>query len=179
MAKTQRFYTYFWLREDGTPYYVGKGKGDRAYISEGHGVHRPKDAARILVQHWESEQKAFDMEKWWIHLFGRQDLGTGILRNLTDGGEGQSGLVHSEETKKKMSQSHSGNTYSVGRKHPEETIQKMIASRTGGKRSEATKMKMSETRKLWWAKKREKEGRLGGQDKRSDLRSVGHAVGEN
>ena len=81
------YYTYLWLREDGTPYYVGKGKGKRAYRSVGHTVPRPKDDARIFIQHWGSEDEAFYMEKWWIALFGRKDNGTGILRNLTDGGE--------------------------------------------------------------------------------------------
>lgn len=42
------FYTYFWLRENGTPYYVGKGTGDRAFTSRGHRVKRPKHTSRIL-----------------------------------------------------------------------------------------------------------------------------------
>jgi hypothetical protein len=82
------FYTYSYQRQDGTPYYVGKGSGNRAFINNGHGVHRPEDSARILVQRWESQEKAFEMEKWWIKLWGRKNNDTGILRNLTNGGEG-------------------------------------------------------------------------------------------
>lgn len=73
-------------QQDGTPYYVGKGCGNRAF-----GFHRaglcPPEHARIFIQYWLDEKTAFDMEKFYIRLFGRKDLGTGILRNLSDGGE--------------------------------------------------------------------------------------------
>jgi hypothetical protein len=45
-------YVYFWLRSDGTPYYVGKGTGRRGFKQEGHrvwsfeSVAKVKDAAR-------------------------------------------------------------------------------------------------------------------------------------
>ena len=80
------FYTYIYRRKDGTPYYTGKGTGDRAYQTR-HRV-RPPEPARILIQYWGSETEAFQMEKWYIKLFGRKDNGTGILRNMTDGGVG-------------------------------------------------------------------------------------------
>ena len=83
------FYTYFWMRGDGTPYYVGKGTGNRALrSSRHHKLHRPKESARILIQFWSSETEALEMEKYYIRLFGRKDNGTGILRNFTDGGDG-------------------------------------------------------------------------------------------
>ena len=94
------FYTYLWLRYDGTPYYVGKGKGNRAYTSEGHSVRRPKDSSRILLQAFLTEQDALEAEKILIAFFGRLDLGTGCLRNLTDGGDG---VTHSPEQRRKKS----------------------------------------------------------------------------
>jgi hypothetical protein len=98
------FYTYFWLRENGTPYYVGKGSGNRAYHNDQYrSVKRPKHDSRVLVQHWGSEQEAFSMEKFWISLFGRKDIETGILRNRTDGGDGPSGAVRSPEYLESMS----------------------------------------------------------------------------
>jgi hypothetical protein len=87
------FYSYMWLRENETPYYVGKGKDDRAFISSSHCVNRPKDKSRIIVFPMSSEELAFESEKAMIELFGRKDSGTGILRNLTDGGEGTSGTA--------------------------------------------------------------------------------------
>ena len=46
-----------------------------------------------------------------IFVLGRKDLGTGILRNRTDGGEGASGAVQSEEKKRKCSVAKSGKTH--------------------------------------------------------------------
>ena len=90
------FYVYFWLRDDGTPYYVGKGhhgKNSRAFSGHRHNVKCPKEAWRIVVHDYDSEEEAFDIEKFFITFYGRKDLGTGCLRNKTDGGDGPSGLI--------------------------------------------------------------------------------------
>src|SRR5580692_7723704 len=76
------FYTYLWLREDGTPYYVGKGRGRRAFRKGCPPIDR------VLIQAFPSEEDALTAEIFLIAYYGRKDLGTGILRNLTDGGDG-------------------------------------------------------------------------------------------
>ena len=83
------FYTYAYLRkEDKTPYYIGKGKGKRAYDST-HRVKVPDDKDRIIfLKENVSEKEAWDYEREMIQFYGRKDLGTGILRNMSDGGEG-------------------------------------------------------------------------------------------
>ena len=85
------FYTYAYLRKDDrTPYYVGKGRGKRAYDSS-HNVKVPDDKGRIIfLKQNLTEEEAFNHEKYMIAVLGRKDLGTGILRNMTDGGEGPS-----------------------------------------------------------------------------------------
>lgn len=83
-----KYYTYLWLRWDGTPYYVGKGAGQRAFFTGWHKVSCPKDKSRILVEYHLSEQDAYEAEKFLISFYGREDLGTGRLLNKTNGGEG-------------------------------------------------------------------------------------------
>jgi hypothetical protein len=107
-----------WLRQDGTPYYVGKGHGTRAFIRNKHRQRPPSDTARIILQECESEQEAFDLERFFISFYERLDLGTGCLRNLTDGGEGSSGFVASLELRAKLSKSRTGRlNHFFGRTH--------------------------------------------------------------
>ena len=84
------FYTYLWLREDGRPYYVGKGHGDRAFDWHKR-VGRAPSRDRIIIQEHLSEEDAFAAEVFLIAFYGRKDLRTGCLTNLTDGGEGPAG----------------------------------------------------------------------------------------
>jgi hypothetical protein len=102
----KHFYTYAWVREDRTPYYIGKGHGNRAY-DKSRQFCPPRDRILILKQGL-SESEAFSHEKYMIFIFGRKDLGTGILRNLTNGGDGASGAVRSDETRSSIRETLSG-----------------------------------------------------------------------
>ena len=151
-----KFYTYAFLREDRTPYYIGKGTGNRIY-STNRRVKPPKDKSRtIFLKQNLTEAEAFRHEIYMIAIFGRKDLGTGILINGTDGGEGCSGAIRSDETKKRMSkakknpsevtrkrmsEAHKGKTYS------EERRIKIGKGNKGKILSEETKKRMSVAKK--------------------------------
>ena len=158
------YYTYAYLREDKTPYYIGKGQGNRIYDKR-KTTKPPKDKSRIIfLKQNLTEEEAFRHEIYMIDVFGRKDLGTGILHNRTGGGEGSSGRVpseetrrrlsesgkgrtHSEETKKKMSEAAKGNTYSLGHIPSEEYKRKMSEASKGKIISKETRRKLSEWNK--------------------------------
>ncbi len=112
------FYVYAYLRKDGTPYYIGKGKDYRAY-DEDHCIYVPEDKARIVFLETNlSELGAFALERRMIRWYGRKDLGTGILRNKTDGGDGATNP--SPITRKKLSDALKGRVSPMaGRIHKE------------------------------------------------------------
>ena len=137
------YYTYAYLREDGTPYYIGKGKGNRAYIRRQRRVKPPSNKNRIIILKQNlTEEEAFKHEIYMISVFGRKDLGTGILHNMTNGGDGTSGRVISEEEREKMRQREVGNKRNLGRKTSEETKLKISKANKGKKRSNEQKEKL-------------------------------------
>jgi hypothetical protein len=128
------YYTYAYLRNDGTPYYIGKGKcGSQRHLHKGHNVHLPPNNRILILKSNITEEEAFRHEIYMIAVFGRKDLGTGILRNLTDGGEGRSGYTMSQETKEKLRQKN------VGKRRKPEQIEKHRKFMTGRKLTEEHK----------------------------------------
>ena len=153
------YYTYAFLREDRTPYYIGKGKGNRAYRRRDKGIKPPKDKSKILILKQNlTEEESFRHEVYMIAVFGRKDLGTGILHNRTNGGDGVSGAVVSDETRRKMSEALKGKPRSKeirrkiseahkGKTHSEKSRRNMSESQKGKTFSEETKRKLSEAKK--------------------------------
>jgi hypothetical protein len=75
------YYVYAYIKENGIPYYIGKGRKDRAVAI--HNVEIPTDKSKILIlESGLTENDALYLEKRLIRLFGRKDNETGILDNL-------------------------------------------------------------------------------------------------
>ena len=116
------YYNYLWLREDSTPYYAGKGTGNRAYIPHNRRanvvLYPPPFKDRIVIYPAESEAYAFEVEKFLIWFYGRKDLGTGCLRNMSSGGEKPPRPTPEAIEKMRISK--------TGQKHSAESIAKMM-----------------------------------------------------
>lgn len=113
------FYTYIHYTSDGNvPFYIGKGKGNRFKALSGRNrwwsfkVKKHGFVPEILA-YWKNEQEAFEHEKFLISCFTA--IGFKLV-NLTNGGEGCSGLVRSEESKEKVRKANTGKVFSEERK---------------------------------------------------------------
>jgi hypothetical protein len=89
------YYIYAYLREDGSPYYIGKGKGRRAWHNHNAcNAKPPKDKTRIIIMESNlTEVGSLALERFYIRWYGKICDNTGVLRNKSDGGEG--GVINS------------------------------------------------------------------------------------
>jgi len=151
---TDCYYVYLYLTPDRVPFYIGKGKGHRYYVSNHLHKTNPNrllknkirkvGVANVRVQFLHenlTEEEAFCWERYWIKYIGRRNLGKGTLVNMTVGGDGISGHIHSDDTKRKISDANKGRIFSGAHK------QKISEARKGMKFSDGHKRKISNAKK--------------------------------
>lgn len=125
-----------WRKDKNEVFYVGIGKNEsRAFDflrrnKVWKGIKKRTDVDVEIVARDLTWVDACELEKLMIQEYGRFDLGTGRLVNMTDGGDGAFGLKHSQETIDKRADSNRG------KKRTAETRVKISKALTGKKFSE-------------------------------------------
>jgi hypothetical protein len=138
------FYVYEHIRRDtGAVFYVGKGHGGRHCSKRDRNqywhnvVNKAGGFDHRVVCTDSSEDLIFLVEMEKIDQLKK--LGVKLV-NLTDGGEGRSGLKHSDHTKHLISQKRKGKSH----KHTPESIEKIRQANTGVVFSEERKQKIGQ-----------------------------------
>ena len=187
-----KYYVYeLWDVVKNQPLYVGKGCGKRtaAHTSKSHlakqdGNQFKKNVIRKMLSEnnkpvvkyvfrSDNEISAYNEETRLILQYGRRDLGTGILTNLTNGGIGS--LSPSIESRYKMGSPNRGRQFS------EETKIKMsLSAKSRDAISEETRLKMStskvgkvpaciETRRSYNGEGNPQFGKIWSEEKRNKM----------
>lgn len=82
------YYVYAYIREDGTPYYIGKGKDARAW-SKDHFINLPPLNRIKILESNLTDVGACAIERRLIRWHGRKNIDVGgILYNQAEGGNG-------------------------------------------------------------------------------------------
>lgn len=142
-VKLKQHYVYIHKRKTNNEvFYVGKGVQHRwsvvynrnnywKNVARKHGVYCE------IVANSLTESEAFILEKKLIEFHGRIDQKTGTLVNLTKGGDGVCGYIHTPEQCQRKSE------LGRGRTHTAETRAKMSKVQKGRIASEESKKKLS------------------------------------
>jgi len=118
-------------------FYIGIGENEkRAYNKRGRSIYWKRVVSKSEYEiefvfedlTWE---QACEKEKEFIALYGRQDLRTGTLVNLTNGGEGVPNMVRSKEWKLERSRAMKGNKIWLGKTHSQESKKLMSKAKMG------------------------------------------------
>ena len=101
------FYVYLHCKPGAIPFYVGKGKNNRCRNFSHRNPHHlsvikkyGKENIEVYTFPCESEEQAFEDEIRWIDQLTLEGW---PLANKSKGGEGNSGYIHTQETKEHLS----------------------------------------------------------------------------
>ena len=110
------YYTYAYLDETKTPYYIGNAKhrpyGNKYYRTlQKHYCDIPPTDRILILKDNLSKEEADKHETYLISVFGRK-LDGGLLENMSIGGQGTLGLSRPEEERNRISESKKGMSFS-------------------------------------------------------------------